>query len=119
MMWFAPRRPGSVWTGPNKARVARLEAEGRLEAAGRAAVDAAKQSGMWTLMDSVETLEVPDDLAQALASYDGARAAFDAFTPGVRKQILAWIVLAKRAETRAARVETTAVMAAEGKPART
>ena len=118
MMWFSPRRPGSVWTGPNKARVARLEDAGRMEEAGRAAVEAAKRSGMWTLMDPVEALEVPDDLAAALASYDGARAAFDGFTPGVRKQILAWIVLAKKPETRAARITTTAEQAAAGKPSR-
>jgi uncharacterized protein YdeI (YjbR/CyaY-like superfamily) len=118
MMWFAPRRPGSVWTGPNKARVARLEAEGRMEPAGQAAVDAAKASGMWTLMDSVEARIVPDDLAAALAARDGARAAYDGFTPGVQKQILAWIALAKKPETRAARVTATADQAAEGKPSR-
>lgn len=118
MMWFAPRRKGSVWTGPNKARVARLEAEGRMEAAGRAAVDAAKQSGMWTLMDDVEKRVVPPDLAQALAAYDGARERFDAFTPGVQKQVLAWIVTAKKPETRAARIATTAEMASRGEPSR-
>jgi uncharacterized protein YdeI (YjbR/CyaY-like superfamily) len=119
MMWFSPRRKGSVWTRPNKERIARLVAAGRLEAAGRAAVDAAKASGMWTLMDDVEDRVVPPDLAEALASYDGARAAYDGFTPGVQKQILAWIVTAKKPETRAARIATTAEKAAAGEPSRT
>ena len=119
MLWFSPRRRESVWTRINKGRVARLEAEGRMEPAGRAQVEAARANGMWTIMDEVEDLVVPADLAAALAARPGAREHFDGFSPSVRKQVLAWIVLAKRAETRAARVETTAVMAAEGKPART
>ena len=118
MMWFAPRRPRSVWTRNNKERVARLEAEGRLEAAGRAQVEAAKANGMWTLMDEVEDLVVPPDLAAALEAHPGARARFDGFRPSVRKQILAWIVLARKPETRATRVATTASMAAEGRPSR-
>ena len=114
MMWFSPRRKGSVWTRNNKQRVARLEAEGRMEPAGAAAVEAARASGMWTFMDDVEDLVVPDDLAAALAALPGAREHWDAVSPSSRKQALAWIVLAKSAETRAARVATTAERAAGG-----
>lgn len=118
MIWFAPRRPRSVWTRNNKQRVARLEAEGRLEPPGRAAVEAAHANGMWTLMDDVEDLVVPDDLAAAFDAHPGSRAAYDGFSPSVRKQVLAWIALARRAETRAARVATTAELAAQGRPSR-
>ena len=116
MMWFAPRRPQSVWTRNNKERVARLESEGRLEPAGRAQVEAAKANGMWTLMDDVEDLVVPDDLAAAVDAHPGSREQFDAFRPSVRKQILAWVVLAKKPETRAARIRATAEKAAQGLP---
>jgi len=118
MMWMAPRRRGSVWTRRNKERIARLEAEGRLEPAGQAAVDAAKTSGMWTLMDDVEDLVVPPDLAAALEQHPGAREQFDAFPPSTRKQVLGWIALAKRPATRAARVAKAAEKAAAGEPAR-
>jgi uncharacterized protein YdeI (YjbR/CyaY-like superfamily) len=114
MQWFSPRRPGSIWTRINKGRIARLVEEGRLEPPGLAAVEAARATGMWTLMDDVEDLVVPDDLASALASRPGAREHWDSFSPSSRKQMLAWIVLAKRPETRAARVETTAEKAARG-----
>ncbi len=117
MMWFAPRRKQSVWTRYNKQRVARLEQEGRLEAPGRAAVEAAKANGMWTIMDSVEDLVVPDDLAAAFEQHPGSREAYDDFSASVRKQILGWIALAKRPETRAARIARSAELAAEGKPA--
>ena len=118
MMWYAPRRPGSVWTRNNKQRVVRLEAEGRMEPAGAAAVAAARASGMWTLMDDVEDLVVPDDLAEAFARYDGSRAQWDGFPPSARKQMLGWIALAKRAETRRGRVEETARRAASGERSR-
>jgi uncharacterized protein YdeI (YjbR/CyaY-like superfamily) len=114
MMWYAARRPGSVWTRRNKLRVAALEAAGRMRPAGQAAVDAARASGMWTLMDDVEDLVVPDDLAVALGARPGAREQWESFPPSARKQALAWIVLAKRDETRAARVTDVAESSARG-----
>ncbi|KRE94779.1 hypothetical protein ASG76_10330 [Nocardioides sp. Soil774] len=117
MMWFSPRRRGSVWTRTNKQRVARLEAAGLMEPAGAAAVAEAQGSGMWTLMDDVEDRVVPDDLAAAFGRHPGSRAHWDSWSPSAQKSILAWIVLAKRAETRAVRVETTAEKAARGEKA--
>lgn len=113
MMWFSPRRPGSVWTRANKERAARLEAEGRMELAGAAAVAAARASGMWTLMDDVEDLVVPDDLAAALSRAD-ARGAWDVLSRSARKAALAWIVTAKRPATRDSRVAETAERTARG-----
>jgi uncharacterized protein YdeI (YjbR/CyaY-like superfamily) len=114
MMWYAPRRRGSVWTRRNKERVGALEAAGRLEPAGRAAVEAARASGMWTLMDDVEDLVVPDDLAAALDARPGARDHWESFPASARKQALAWIVLAKRDETRAVRVAEVAAKSLRG-----
>ena len=45
MLWWSPRRKGSAWARTNKARIARLEAEGRMTPAGRAVVEAAKADG--------------------------------------------------------------------------
>ena len=117
MMWFTPRRAASVWTRINKCRVARLEAAGLMEAAGAAAVAAAKDSGGWTLMDAVEDLVVPDDLAAAFGAHPGSREHWDSFSASARKMVLTWIVLAKRPETRAVRVLTTAEKAARGEKA--
>ncbi|WP_457208370.1 YdeI/OmpD-associated family protein [Nocardioides sp. P5_C9_2] len=116
-MWFAPRRPVSVWTRPNKDRIARLEAEGRLEAPGRAAVETARANGNWTLMDAVDDRVVPEDLAAAFAAHPGSRDHWDDFSPSAQKQMLAWIVTAKRDETRVLRVEATAQAAARGEKA--
>ncbi|MBX3030531.1 MAG: YdeI/OmpD-associated family protein [Chloroflexi bacterium] len=115
--WFSPRRPGGTWAATNKARIARLEAEGRLEAAGRRMVERAKADGSWTILDGPEAGIVPDDLAAAFEAHPGARTTWDAFPASVRKAHLTWIALAKRPETRAQRVTTVAVEAAAGRRA--
>ena len=69
---------------------------------------------MWTLMDDVEDCVVPDDLAAAFDAHPGSREHWDSWSPSAQKLILTWIVLAKRPETRATRVRTTAEKAAQG-----
>lgn len=113
MLYFARRRPGSTWARSNKDRVARLEAEGRMLPAGQAAVERARADGSWVVLDAVEDLVVPDDLAAALDEH-GAREQWDALSPSRRKQALWWIVQAKRPATRAARIEETARRVAGG-----
>jgi len=117
MLWFAPRKRGSGWARPNKERIERLIAAGLMAPAGLAKIDAAKADGTWTLLDSVENLEVPDDLAAALDRFSAARANFEAFPRSARRGILEWIVQAKTAATRAKRVEETARLAQENQRA--
>ena len=119
MQWYAPRRPTSGWSRPNKVRIERLEAEGRMEPAGRAVIEVAKTNGTWTLLDDVEDLVVPDDLSAAFDAHPGSRAHWDAFPPTARKMMLAWLVTAKRPATRETRVTEIAAKAAEGTRART
>ena len=85
---------------------------------GRALIDAAKADGSWTLLDDVEDLVVPPDLAEAFARHPGSREAWDAFPPSPRKLMLMWVVTAKRPETRASRIDQIAAAAAEGERAR-
>jgi uncharacterized protein YdeI (YjbR/CyaY-like superfamily) len=80
-------------------------------------VEAAKADGSWSMLDAVEDLVEPDDLASALDADLAARAAWDAFPRSVKRGILEWIVQAKRAETRAVRVATTVSEAHDGRRA--
>ena len=100
---FTPRKPGSGWSRTNKVRIARLLKEGRMQPTGLAKIAAAKRDGSWTLLDSVEAMEVPNDLRRALGAA-GMRK-FDALTPGRKKEHLRMLVTAKRPETRAKRIE--------------
>jgi uncharacterized protein YdeI (YjbR/CyaY-like superfamily) len=99
---FTPRKSGSGWSRTNKVRIARLMKEGRMQPAGLAKIAAAKRDGSWTLLDSVEAMQVPDDLRRALGA-SGVRT-FEALTPGRKKEHLRILVTAKRAETRAKRI---------------
>ncbi len=117
MLRFTPRRPGSGWARPNKRRVQALEAAGLMTAAGRAVIDRAKADGSWTLLDDVEDLVVPADLAAALAARPPAAERFDAFPRSVRRGILEWIAQAKRPVTRERRVTETSELAQRGERA--
>ena len=117
-LYFAPRKPRSGWAATNKARIGRLVADGRMAPAGLAAIERAKANGSWEVLDSVERLEIPDDLAAALAASPPAAANFAAFPPSARKQHLAWIALAMRPETRATRIRQIAEAAARNERAR-
>jgi uncharacterized protein YdeI (YjbR/CyaY-like superfamily) len=112
LLWISPRRKGSVWSKPNKARIERLVAAGRLRPSGRAVIDRAVADGSWTVIDSAENLEVPDDLAAALDAATDARANFDAYPASVRKAFLGSIAMAKTPATRARRIEATVRKAA-------
>lgn len=81
---------------------------------GRAAVESALADGSWHLLDDVEQLEVPDDLARALAAVPGATAGFEALAPSRRKGLLWWIKSAKRARTCSDRITRTVDEAAGG-----
>lgn len=60
-------------------------------------------------------IEMPDDLAQALAANPAAQASYDGFPPSGQREYLEWVVEAKRPETRAKRVAQAVEWMAEGK----
>jgi len=101
---FTPRKPRSVWSESNVARVERLIAEGRMTEAGLALVRAAKESGAWEEAASGRLEVTPDDLAAALADVPAADAAWRAWAPSHRRQYIYWVLDAKRSETRARRI---------------
>jgi len=116
-LWFSPRRRRSGWSRPNKERIRLLESEGRMQPSGRRAIEQAMADGSWALLDSVEDLSVPDDLAVAFDRLPGARARWEAFPRSARRAILEWIAQARRPDTRARRVAETADAAARGERA--
>ena len=101
---MTPRKAKSGWTRLNRRRFAELEGQGRMTDAGRRAAEVARANGWWTLMDPVEDLVEPDDLAAALDAVPAARTAWDGFPPSARKQMLWSIVTAAQPATRAKRI---------------
>jgi uncharacterized protein YdeI (YjbR/CyaY-like superfamily) len=114
-LWFAPRRPASGWAATNKARIARLEAEGRLRPAGIRALEIARENGAWEVLDGPEAGIEPPELIAALDAVPAARANWDAFPPSARKFGLTQIALAVRPQTREARIAKIVADATAGK----
>ncbi|MTB88873.1 YdeI/OmpD-associated family protein [Aeromicrobium senzhongii] len=74
---YSPRRPRSPWSQLNVARAEALEAAGRMRAAGRAEVAAARADGRWDAAYVRQAdSEVPPDLTAALAANPRAAEAF-------------------------------------------
>lgn len=98
-----PRRPGSVWSARNVARVEALRAEGRMRPPGEAAF--ARRREDRTAMYSFERPADLDDAAKAaIASRPGAWPWFEAQPAGYRRMAVHWVTSAKRPETRASRL---------------
>jgi len=114
---ITPRKAKSSWTRLNRQRVEAMEAAGLMTDAGRRAVAVAQANGWWTLLDPVEDLLEPDDLAAALDAAPAARAAWDGFPPSARKQMLYWVITAAKPETRERRVATIVERAERGERA--
>jgi len=96
--YFTPRRARCPWSGLNKKRFQRMLLAGRVVPAGIAAVERAKADGSWSILDPVERLEVPADLAAALDARPPARSNWEAFPPSARRALLARIAVARRDE---------------------
>ena len=116
MQYFSPRKPASVWSKVNKARLERLIAAGLMREPGLRAIEIAKANGSWTTLDDVEALIIPDDLAVAFAAMPGSSEGFARFSRTTRRNILQWIATAKRPATRANRIADTATATAAGHP---
>ena len=102
---YSPRKPGSVWSVSNIARVERLIAERRMTPAGMAHVELAKLNGEWDAALAREDVDtVPADLERALRRR-GLWADYSAWAPSHKKQYLYWLSSAKRPETRQKRLE--------------
>lgn len=102
---YTPRRARSLWSKRNVGLIARLEQEGRMRPAGRAEVERAKADGRWdNAYGGAGALEIPDDLAAALAAEPNAQAMFEILTSANRFAVVHRVINAKRAETRAKRI---------------
>ncbi|WP_324671338.1 YdeI/OmpD-associated family protein [Hymenobacter sp. GOD-10R] len=102
--FFSRRKPKSGWSRVNKEKIQRLIAEGQMTQAGFDSIETAKQNGAWTLLDDVEALIIPEDLEQELQKRPDARSYFLALSKTDKRNMLQWLVLAKRPTTRQNRI---------------
>jgi uncharacterized protein YdeI (YjbR/CyaY-like superfamily) len=114
MQFFCKRKPKSVWSRVNKAKVEKLISEGKMTKAGFESIEIAKQNGSWTILDDAENLVIPKDLEKAFSKYKNAKTNFLKLSRTDKRNILQWLTLAKRPETIEKRVAEIASLAQQG-----
>lgn len=98
---FTPRGPRSIWSKVNRAKALELVEQGRMQAAGLAAIERAKANGRWAAAyDSQRTARVPPEFEAALVQHPKAKAFFETLNSRNRYAILFRIQNAKKVETR-------------------
>ena len=103
---WTPRGAKSIWSKINREKALKLIERGRMQSSGMAQIDRAKQDGRWdAAYDSHSTATVPDDLQAALDSNAEAGTFFATLNSTNRYAILFRIQTAKKAETRARRIQ--------------
>ncbi|KAI9010073.1 hypothetical protein DFJ74DRAFT_772442 [Hyaloraphidium curvatum] len=113
-LWACPRRAGSPWSKINRAKIAKLEEDGKMEEPGLEAVRRAREDGSWDRLASAWDGTVPGELERAFARYPGSREQFEGFPPGAKRILLERIAEAKRDETKERRADAIAEAAARG-----
>jgi len=112
---FTPRRKGSTWSAVNIKRVEELREAGLMHPSGIAAFEAreAAKSGIYSYERPPEALD-----HEAEATFRANQAAwgwFESQPPSYRRSAIAWVVDAKRSETRARRLATLIEDSAAGR----
>jgi uncharacterized protein YdeI (YjbR/CyaY-like superfamily) len=88
MQRYTPRAAKSVWSKRNIGLVERLETEGRMQDAGRAAVESAKQDGRWQKAYSgTANLEEMRDLIAAIEVRPVALTSWNGLSQGAKSQV--------------------------------
>ncbi|MGE0133316.1 MAG: YdeI family protein [Blastocatellales bacterium] len=103
---FTPRGPKSIWSKINTEKAQRLIESGQMKPAGLEAVESAKRDGRWEAAYAPQSkAAVPDDLQIELDRNAKAKAFFATLDSRNRYAILHRIHTARKAETRARRIE--------------
>jgi uncharacterized protein YdeI (YjbR/CyaY-like superfamily) len=103
---FTPRKATSIWSKLNIARVAELEAEGRMTDAGRAAFANRKEakSGVYSF-ERDKPAELPVEWQSRFEKKKKAWTFFSSQAPSYRRVAYHWVMSAKRDPTRLRRFE--------------
>ncbi|MFZ1305288.1 MAG: YdeI/OmpD-associated family protein, partial [Ferruginibacter sp.] len=72
--------------------------------AGYKTIEAAKANGSWTILDEVEALTIPADLEKEFKKWPGSKKYFLQLSRTDKRNILQWLVLAKKNDTRQKRI---------------
>jgi uncharacterized protein YdeI (YjbR/CyaY-like superfamily) len=112
---WVPRGARSIWSKINRGKALRYIEEGKMQPSGLKEIERAKADGRWdAAYDAASTAQVPADLRAAFDAHPGAAEFFATISAQNRYAVLFRIQTAKKAETRAKKIEQYAQMLARG-----
>jgi len=112
---YTPRRKASLWSARNVGIVEALIDEGRMRPAGHAEIERAKADGRWErAYAGTASIQMPDDLREALAASPAATATFEVLNSQNRYAVLWRVTTAPSATSRANRLAKLVAMLERG-----
>ena len=112
---FCARGPRSIWSEINRNKALAMIESGAMKPSGLLAIERAKKAGLWDSAYAPQSkATVPADLEAALAKNARASKFFATLDSANRYAILFRVHNAKKAETRAARIDKFVAMLAKG-----
>jgi len=109
---FTPRTDSENWSEVNKKRVAKCIAEGRMTGAGLAKMNLSNAKPR-PRPPMTKAGPPPADLVRALKAKPKAWTNFNGLAPSHQRRYIIWIMIAKRQETRAKRLQEAVAMLAK------
>jgi uncharacterized protein YdeI (YjbR/CyaY-like superfamily) len=111
---FTPRKPTSIWSAINIAKVEALEAAGKMTDAGRAAFAKRAQGHVGVYAHENRPHELPPEFRERMDSNPTAAAHFDSRAPSYRRSAVWWVISAKQQTTRERRIAALVGFHAKG-----
>jgi uncharacterized protein YdeI (YjbR/CyaY-like superfamily) len=112
MQLISPRKT-QHWARTYKIRAQRLIQNGQMQESGFLSIEGSKQAGLWDFMNEVDDLKIPDDLAARMNEYQDTAQQFAALAVSYRRNVLRWLISAKKPVTREKRVAQITVSTAK------
>jgi len=104
MQFFSRRKGNNVCSKANKEKVERLINENLIIKAAYDIIETAKQNSSYTILDEAEALVIPKDLEEEFQRRTNSKTYFLRLSRLDKRNILQWLVLSKREETRQKRI---------------
>ena len=104
---FTPRRPKSIWSAVNIAKVKSLIKEGRMQPEGLAVYKkrTADKSNVYSFEQNSERLKLSKELEKEFRKNKKAWLFFEKTAPSYKKGAIWWVISAKKEETRDRRLK--------------
>lgn len=103
---FTPRKPNSIWSAVNLAKVSRLIGAGRMREPGMRAYEGRSEARSRTYAHEQAEIAFPEEMLDQFKAHPDAWRFFEAQAPWYQRAATWWVIGAKREETRQRRLAT-------------